>query len=338
MALSDLFSKYKKYIAGVVVGFLVINRWDYVAENWEYWITPTEQTEQTPPPTTSTIEQDAVVPTTTQTDKEPATPIPTPKDESPVDRVNQVKVVTWNLYNIGISKDDEEVEFIAKLLKNYDIIAVQEVSTKISGPRAITKLNEELSRRGSKWEYVISDPTSGPGSERYAYLWKTKRVKLSGRPWLVKAKDLDDKINREPYMARFEVDGHKILMANFHAVPSSKDPENEIVLLDELHNSYRNDNLTIMGDFNLSQKHEAFDNIKRKGYRPVLINQKTSLKTKIKDGNYLAQEYDNLFYENRAFVNKRSGIIDFVKSFDNDLKAARNISDHLPVWCELTWK
>ena len=138
-------------------------------------------------------------------------------------------------------------------------------------------------------------------------------------------------------MARFKVGENRILMGNFHAVPTSKNPAQEIELLDELHNSYGRDNLAIMGDFNLSQKAKAFDGLKSKGYRPVLLNQKTSLKTKVKDGEHLAQEYDNVFYENAALQNLKSGVIDFAKDFGT-LKEARNISDHLPVWCELKWR
>ena len=138
-------------------------------------------------------------------------------------------------------------------------------------------------------------------------------------------------------MARFKVGENRILMGNFHAVPTSKNPAQEIELLDELHNSYGRDNLAIMGDFNLSQKAKAFDGLKSKGYRPVLLNQKTSLKTKVKDGEHLAQEYDNVFYENAALQNLKRGVIDFAKDFGT-LKEARNISDHLPVWCELKWR
>jgi len=251
--------------------------------------------------------------------------------------LSSAKIVTWNLYNIGISKDDQEVAFIAKMLKDYDIIAIQEISTKLSGPRAIVKLKDELNRRGSKWDYTISDPTSGSGSERYAYLWRTSKFGLSGRPWLVKARSLANRLDREPYMARFRAGDNTVLIANFHAVPTSKKPSREIELLDELQSLYAKDNLLILGDFNLSQKAAAFDDLKKKGFQAVVTNQKTSLR-RIKRGNeYLAQEYDNIFYEVAVFSNRRSGIIDFVPHFSS-LKKARAISDHVPVWSQIKWK
>lgn len=252
--------------------------------------------------------------------------------------LSSIKVASWNLYNIGISKDDEEIAFISKMLKNYDIVAVQEISTKLSGPRAIVKLADELNRRGSNWDYVISDPTSGEGSERYAYLWKTSKVLLDGRAWLVKGRSLAARLDREPYMARFAVGENSILIANFHAVPTSKKPIEEIKLLDEVHNLYTKDNLVILGDFNLSQKSKGFDDLRKKGYNSVLKNQKTSLRRiKTKSGSYLAREYDNIFYKKAALTSKRGGVINFVKHFKS-LKAARKISDHLPVWAEIAWR
>jgi endonuclease/exonuclease/phosphatase family metal-dependent hydrolase len=35
--------------------------------------------------------------------------------------------VSWNIQNFGKSKSEVEINFIANTLKNYDIIAIQEV-------------------------------------------------------------------------------------------------------------------------------------------------------------------------------------------------------------------
>lgn len=180
--------------------------------------------------------------------------------------------------NIGISRSDEEVIYMTGLLRHYDILAIQKISTKLSGLQAIVNLNEQLIRRsGQKWDYAISDPGSGSGSERYAYIWKTSRVKLSSRPWLVGAKSPDEKIDCEPYMVRFKIGHRTALLANFHAVPISKKPDKEVVLLDQIHGIYYKDHLMIMGDFNISERSSAFSNLKRRNYEPVLTNQKTSL-------------------------------------------------------------
>ncbi len=159
------------------------------------------------------------------------------KNEGTNSKGETIKVISWNLYNFGKSKEAKEIEYIAKKLKDFDIVAVQEVSTSLYGIRAIGKLADELNRTGSKWEYKISEPTSGDGKERYAYLWKTatKNAKISiKKDWLEES--IEAKVDREPYMARFEIVSksktkNTILLASFHAVPSTKNPENEIVYL-----------------------------------------------------------------------------------------------------------
>ena len=57
----------------------------------------------------------------------------------------------------------------------------------------------------------------------------------------------------------------------------------------------------------------------------------------VKDGDYMANPYDNFFYEVPVLKKTKGGIIDFVPQFSN-LKAAREVSDHLPIWIEVGWK
>jgi hypothetical protein len=62
-------------------------------------------------------------------------------------------------------------------IRDYDIIAVQEVVAGY-GVQAVARLSDELNRTGSKWDYIISDPTSSSPykTERYAFIWKTTNL------------------------------------------------------------------------------------------------------------------------------------------------------------------
>jgi len=40
---------------------------------------------------------------------------------------SQVKLCSWNLSNFGKSKSDETIAFIANTVKQYDVVAFQEV-------------------------------------------------------------------------------------------------------------------------------------------------------------------------------------------------------------------
>ena len=248
--------------------------------------------------------------------------------------IAQVKLLSWNIENFGKSKSDSEINFIANTLKSYDIIAIQEVVAGYGGTQAVARLAVELNRKGSKWDYVISDPTSSSAykTERYAFIWKTSIVKKIGKPWLEKKYNLE--IDREPFYCTFEYNKKQFTVANFHAITKSKQPETEIKYFKFLPAEYSNLNILFVGDFNCPQSHTVFNPLRKMGYKPILINQKTSLKKKSKNGQYLASEFDNIFY-NQKVKNINNGVIHFYKNFTT-LKDARVISDHIPIWFEFS--
>lgn len=241
-----------------------------------------------------------------------------------------LNIVSWNIQNFGRSKSDVEIKYISEKVKGCDIVAIQEVSTSEFGAQAVAKLDSCLDKTGSDWDYVISDPTSGSGSERYAYLFKKHRVKLKDKPSLEKS--LSDSLNREPFRATFIFKKKEYYLFNVHLVPEGKNPEREANLLSGIAKLYVNKNVVIMGDFNLSSSSTGFDSLKKEGYKSLLIGQKTSLKAKESD-DPLNKEYDN-FFVSKSIKSNKSGIIPFYKDFKT-LKETRSISDHCPIWCQI---
>lgn len=71
-----------------------------------------------------------------------------------------ITICSWNLCNFGKSKSESEIEYIANTLKSYDIIAIQEVVAGEGGADAVARLSDALNRKGTKWDYTISDPTT----------------------------------------------------------------------------------------------------------------------------------------------------------------------------------
>src|SRR5690606_7003274 len=116
----------------------------------------------------------------------------------------QVKVVSWNLQNLGKSKSGEEIAFMANTLREFDVIALQEVIAGYGGALAVARLAGELNRTGAKWDFVVSNPTQSSNhqaAERYAFLWKTSKVTKLKEAWLDPHFVLE--IDREPYLANF---------------------------------------------------------------------------------------------------------------------------------------
>jgi len=244
---------------------------------------------------------------------------------------NTINICSWNLLDFGKTKSDTEIEFIANTVKNYDIVLIQEVVAKDpGGAQAIGRLGDALNRKGAKWEYRISNWTSGENSykrERYAFLWKQAKVTLSGKPWLELKYNAE--INREPFYATFRIADNEFTLLNFHAITKDSMPETEVKYFKYLPEEYPELNLIFCGDFNLPQNHTVFNPLKKMGYQPALTGQKTSLKQAC-DDECLSSEFDNFFFNATKITKVSSGVIHFYKSFPN-IKEARKISDHIPI-------
>jgi len=248
--------------------------------------------------------------------------------------IAQIKISSWNLQNFGKTKTEAEINFMANTLKDFDLVAIQEVVAGYGGAQAVARLAEELNRKGAKWEYVVSDPTQSTpyATERYAFIWKSAIVKQVEKAWL--DQNYVAEIDREPYMMDFSYKGKPFTLVSFHAIPKKKQPETEIKYFKFLPGKYSGKNLIFLGDFNVPQSHTVFNPLKKTGYRPVLQNQKTTMKMKCVGEECLASEYDNIFYNSNALQLLSSGVVLIYKNFP-DMKAVRRISDHLPVWAEL---
>jgi deoxyribonuclease-1-like protein len=255
----------------------------------------------------------------------------------PRGKKDEIMILSWNLFNYGKTKTPAQIQKVAQIVRSFDIVTIQEVSTSEAGARAVAQLADELDRTGANWDYTVSDATSGAGSERYAYLWNTSRVSLKNKAFL--CQPLANTINREPFMARFEGGNRKtVLLGSFHAVPTAKKPAQEIEQLTTLHTLYEADNLLVMGDFNYSGKKPAFDGLRKLGYAAALQNMPTSLKrAPMANGNYLNEEYDNIFYEATMMDVIQADKIDVVPMFPT-FDEARTLSDHLPVWIKIRVK
>ena len=247
----------------------------------------------------------------------------------------QTKILSWNIQDLGRSKSAEELNFMAEQMKAYDLIAIQEVVAKDpAGAQAVAKLADLLNRKGGRWDYRISDPTrSSPSrSERYAYIWRTSKVRLVGRPWLEKS--VAGVIFREPYLAKFLTDSGDLLMVNYHSRVWKEKPEVEIDLMLQFNQLYPDHRILIAGDFNKHSDDVYFDKISRYGWAISPLNEKTTLKRSCKSGGYRNRPIDFFMYEAQEFRINASGVHDFVGSCENLLQA-RQISDHLGVWLEV---
>ena len=251
-------------------------------------------------------------------------------------QIDTIKLVSWNIRDLGQTKNTEELEQIADVIRHVDIVAIQEVVAGYGGAQAVARLSDILNRKGDKWDYIISDPTNSPPymTERYAFIWKTKYIKIKNRGRLLK--ELDTELDREPLLIDFYINRKKITIINFHSRPFKKDPKPEIKNLSTYIIDSLQTPLILTGDFNTNENHNVFLSLKNKGFKSTVQDTKTTLKWSCTGGNYLNYAIDNIFYSEKILKIKGK-VIDFVKLCDH-LNEARKLSDHLPVYLEFQLK
>lgn len=223
-------------------------------------------------------------------------------------------ILSWNIQNLGETKykKDSVITQITNVIKSSkaDIVAIQEVITGPYGDSCIIKISKLLN-----YNYTISARTTGDGAERYAFLYK-KDIVLN---WSKLDANLQDSINREPFMASFKYNKKDIVIRQVHLVPTSKNPQQEVEDL------YCYKDGVICGDFNLTCKHLIYIPL-LKNFNSPLCGQGTSLK---RDGSVSENNYDHFL------VDKTYKIVES-KVFIYPYKGNRNtLSDHLPILIKL---
>lgn len=241
----------------------------------------------------------------------------------------QLRICSWNIANLGKSKTIENLKYIVKKIRPYDIIAIQELSTGLEGDKTIIRIDSLLKASGGKWDYRISDPTQGAGTERYVFFWNMKRVKLISEPTLIQS--LVDSIDREPFMSVYVYKRDTFNFLNFHAVPTAKKPAKEIIQLYGYVLSMAQHRWICMGDFNLTFVDKAYQSWIDLSYLDAVNNLKTSLKIEEKEGERFANSYDHILYQTDKTRLLKGGIVDITLDFTN-LRECRKISDHVPVF------
>ena len=239
-------------------------------------------------------------------------------------------IASWNIKEFAHTTQrlNEAYFYIAEILSCFDLIAIQEVKSTIKDLEIVMRI------LGSDWDYLINDITDGNdgNSERSAYLFNKKRLRLSGLageivlwPQITAGSEIKQ-LKRTPYVTGFKAGWKSFAMINLHLHPDD-DPDDvafrkeEIRLLlaalKEKSGRLWTRNLILSGDFNL---YESKD-----GPAVALINQAGFSEIEGlegKDTNVSQTEaYDRLFvkkgkYFTVATNDNGEGIGDVFNPFD----------------------
>jgi endonuclease/exonuclease/phosphatase family metal-dependent hydrolase len=281
-------------------------------------------------------------------------------------------LATWNIRSFGAfnpvwtgaptgspKRDLQSLYAIAEIVRRFDVVAIQEVKGDTSSLRALYRI------LGRYWSLILSDVTEGKlgNNERLAFLFDTRRVKLSGLACeiVIPPEYLDrtdaDRLSRQfarsPYAVGFTAAGHTVTLVSLHVIWGSFPQErvNELRAIADWLARWSRDkhawdqNLITLGDFNIEQAgdlfHAAFTS-SGLSIPPALLDARRSVFAKKKDG----AAYDQIawFEDSRgsrplSLHFRRGGSFDFRYHAlpSRDLTATQlswRISDHLPLWAE----
>jgi len=138
-------------------------------------------------------------------------------------RKSSLIVGTWNLRDFDNNKfrhgprRRESLLYIAEILSNFDVCALQEVSEDLEPLRQVLRL------LGPDWDFIATDVTTGISGnrERMAFVYDTSKVSfrnIAGEIVLPKASLLPDEqqFARTPFMVRFQAGWFRFALCTVH--------------------------------------------------------------------------------------------------------------------------
>ena len=247
-----------------------------------------------------------------------------------------LKLATWNIRIMSNkSRTDAELTQIARVLADYDFIAIVELRDET----VLKRTQRILSRMGMAYDYQFS-PAVGRGvKERYAFLYRSNYVSVVKQGELYPdAADGRDDFSRDPYWATFRASEFDFSVIAVHVIWGDRvgPRKAEVRALADVYRYVQEangdeDDVLLVGDFNRNPTDTE-------AYGPIMaIPSMTRLfdfpqKSHIRDSSL----YDNIFFQQNHVTEYtgRRGIDRFDETdFGNNDKAANlAVSDHRPVW------
>jgi len=260
---------------------------------------------------------------------------------TPPPRGNEtIRIATFNIRVFGEAKlaDPEAMRVLVAILKNFDLIAIQEVRAVSQDviPQLVALLNADGQYR---YDYALGPRLGRTASkEQYAFVFDLASIEID-RYQLYTVDDPDRLLHRPPLVGWFRARGPRPEQAfTFSLVTVHTDPDEvdlELDVLDDVFVKVRDDgrnedDVILLGDFNASEQ-----NLRQLGQMPGLVK---AVVGRTPTNIRATAQYDNILFHETATTEftGRCGVFDFLRDFNLTLEQAERVSDHLPVWAEFS--
>lgn len=247
-----------------------------------------------------------------------------------------IKLAAFNLQIFGTTKagKPEVMGVLSKIIRNYDVIAVQEIRD--SSQTALPLLKAAVNSMGNpQYDYVVSERLGRTTSkEQYTYLFNTQTIQQIGSPYVYP--DANDLFQREPYVSEFKAKNGNFdfVLLTIHTDPDTATQEiNDLpkVVEDAKSRYQAQGDFILMGDLNAdcSYFQENSQSPLRSADYYWVINNSLDTTTKATDCTY-----DRIIITNPAKTDftGEAGVFKFDTAYNLTYESTIAVSDHYPVY------
>ena len=246
-----------------------------------------------------------------------------------------VRIASFSLEAFGESKIKKAavVETIARMIRQFDVIALQHIQSKQQN--IVPELLDRVNQSDRRYDYCIGPRVgSQPNQQQYAFLFDTDRIETD-RQQLYTIDDPQALVEFDPLVGWFRCKAVSIDKAfTFSLVNLRLDPlasDRELRLLPDLIRSVRQDgrsedDIILLGNFGFSDS--EMSSLQNIGMQFAIEGIPTTV-----TGEAML---DNIVFPIRATdeFTGRTGVVDFLRQLNLSIDQAFQISTHMPVWAE----
>jgi len=242
---------------------------------------------------------------------------------------NQIRLGTFNIEKLG-KVNDYQAKNVAKVLKNYDIVVIQEVMntgtsrTSSIGKDGIEALKRIVSYLGDDWDCIVSPEPNGTASakrsgafntfEYYAFLYRKSKIEPipnSAHLWDEQRNpikglwDQERQFDREPFIASFKTKNGNLdftLITIHAAAPAARWRRDEIKRLAMVYQAVQDsdpnqNDVFLMGDFNTDVDKKEWDSLKGLSSMKHVLSSKDITTLNKAAGSLSKSQYDTIWYQ-----------------------------------------
>jgi len=248
---------------------------------------------------------------------------------------DSITIASFNMQAFGQSKANKSdvMGAIASVIRNYDIIAVQEIRD--AEGTAFPKLAELVnSMPGARYDYVIGERLGSTSSkEQYAFLYNTDKVAfLRGSNYTYNGTGFE----RPPLLGKFYASGFSFVLADVHTKPENAAKEVDAladVVKDAKAKFAGEDDFIVVGDYNADCSYMSAGELATSPFRAAEFTWvvKDDVDTTVKSTDCA---YDRIVLTDASDYANEWGVYRFDQALSLNQTQAEAVSDHYPVWAK----